>query len=197
MLSTSSPVNDPGDLESIFISTSDGRYVPMSTIATLTEGADRALARPRGAAARRHRHRRAEATALPSATPTNEAVQIAAAAAPRRRRHHPAGRSKTIGDNNQRPLHHLRLCAGDYHPGAGGPVRSVWGAVIVMATVPFGLACADGVRKMPRNRRKKVAMKYLHRVKIPEQAGEVSRPAFRRPAAARGDRALTLHESRR
>jgi hydrophobic/amphiphilic exporter-1 (mainly G- bacteria), HAE1 family len=37
MLSTSNPVNDPGDLESIFIKSSDGRYVPMSTIATLTE----------------------------------------------------------------------------------------------------------------------------------------------------------------
>ena len=37
MLSTSSPVNDPGDLESIFLKTADGRYVPMSTIASLTE----------------------------------------------------------------------------------------------------------------------------------------------------------------
>ena len=37
MLSTSSPVNDPGDLESIFLKTTDGRYVPMSTIATLEE----------------------------------------------------------------------------------------------------------------------------------------------------------------
>jgi HAE1 family hydrophobic/amphiphilic exporter-1 len=34
MQSTASPVNDPGDLESIFIKTSDGRYVPMSTIAS-------------------------------------------------------------------------------------------------------------------------------------------------------------------
>src|SRR5690606_29238762 len=37
MLSSSSPVNDPGDLESIFLRTSDGRYVPMSTIASIAE----------------------------------------------------------------------------------------------------------------------------------------------------------------
>src|SRR5690606_25560016 len=37
MISTANPVNDPGDLESIFLKTADGRYVPMSTIATLAE----------------------------------------------------------------------------------------------------------------------------------------------------------------
>ena len=33
MLSTSSPVNDPGDLEAIFIRTGEGRYVRLSLVA--------------------------------------------------------------------------------------------------------------------------------------------------------------------
>ena len=37
LLSTSNPVNDPTDLENIFIQTSDGRTVPISTISTLEE----------------------------------------------------------------------------------------------------------------------------------------------------------------
>src|SRR5690606_36574296 len=37
MLSTSNPINDPRDLETLFVRTGDGRYVPLSTIATLAE----------------------------------------------------------------------------------------------------------------------------------------------------------------
>ena len=44
------------------------------------------------------------------------------------------------------------------------------------------------VRKMPKKEAEEVAMHYLTRVKIPEQAQQISRPAFRRPAAARRDR---------
>ena len=39
LVSTTNPINDPTDLENIFLKTADGRYVPMSTIATLTERA--------------------------------------------------------------------------------------------------------------------------------------------------------------
>ncbi|MCB1455339.1 MAG: efflux RND transporter permease subunit, partial [Nitratireductor sp.] len=39
IVSTTSPINDPTDLESIFLKTADGRMVPMSTIATLEEKA--------------------------------------------------------------------------------------------------------------------------------------------------------------
>ena len=50
------------------------------------------------------------------------------------------------------------------------------------------------VRKMPKRDAEELAMKYLTRVKIPEQAQEISGPAFRRPAAARGHCALAVHE---
>lgn len=39
LLSTTQPVNDPTDLANLFLKTSDGRIVPMSTIASLTESA--------------------------------------------------------------------------------------------------------------------------------------------------------------
>ncbi|WP_244615429.1 efflux RND transporter permease subunit [Hoeflea sp. EC-HK425] len=39
LLSTNNPINDPTDLESIYLKAGDGRIVPMSTIATLTEKA--------------------------------------------------------------------------------------------------------------------------------------------------------------
>ena len=49
------------------------------------------------------------------------------------------------------------------------------------------------VRKMPKKEAEEVAMHFLRKVKIPEQAHEVPGPALRRPAAARGDRALPVH----
>ncbi|TIT99002.1 MAG: efflux RND transporter permease subunit, partial [Mesorhizobium sp.] len=33
LVSTTNPINDPTDLENIFLKTADGRFVPMSTIA--------------------------------------------------------------------------------------------------------------------------------------------------------------------
>src|SRR5690606_20439589 len=39
LLSTMNPINDPTDLESVFIRTGDGRFVPLSTIASLREEA--------------------------------------------------------------------------------------------------------------------------------------------------------------
>ncbi len=37
LVSTSNPINDPGDLENIFLKTTDGRVVPMSVIAAVSE----------------------------------------------------------------------------------------------------------------------------------------------------------------
>ncbi|MBC2884372.1 efflux RND transporter permease subunit [Ochrobactrum sp. CM-21-5] len=39
LVSTTNPINDPTDLENIFLKTTDGRYVPMSSIATVVEKA--------------------------------------------------------------------------------------------------------------------------------------------------------------
>ena len=52
------------------------------------------------------------------------------------------------------------------------------------------------VRKIPKKEAEETAMHFLRKVKIPEQAQQVSRPALGRPAAARGDRPVALHEAR-
>ncbi|MFD1197888.1 efflux RND transporter permease subunit [Brucella gallinifaecis] len=39
LVSTTNPINDPTDLENVFLKTSDGRYVPMSSIASVVEKA--------------------------------------------------------------------------------------------------------------------------------------------------------------
>ena len=44
LISTTNPINDPTDLENIYLKAGDGRMVPMSTIATL-DGKGR-IARP-------------------------------------------------------------------------------------------------------------------------------------------------------
>ena len=50
------------------------------------------------------------------------------------------------------------------------------------------------VRKQPKKEAEEIAMHYLKRVKIPEQADKYPGPAVRRPAAARRDRARAVHE---
>src|SRR5690606_7684253 len=39
LVATTNPINDPTDLENIFMKTTDGRYVPMSSIASVVEKA--------------------------------------------------------------------------------------------------------------------------------------------------------------
>ena len=51
------------------------------------------------------------------------------------------------------------------------------------------------VRKTPKKEAEETAMHFLRKVKIPEQAAKYPGPALRRPAAARGDRPLALHEA--
>ena len=141
MLSTASPVNDPGDLESIFIKTSDGRYVPMATIATLTEA-------PIAPSLGREGQRRAVAVtaaltdgfALGDAY--NEAVQIAQPLLPEGAAIIPLAEAKTIGESNYGLAITFGFALVVILLVLAAQFESVWSALIVMATVPFGLACA-------------------------------------------------------
>jgi len=141
MLSTSSPVNDPGDLESIFIKTTDGRYVPMSTIATLKEA-------PIAPSLGREQQRRAvtvtaaltDGFALGDAY--KEAVQIAQPLLPDGATIVPMAEAKTLGDSNNGLLITFGFALIVILLVLAAQFESVWSAIIVMATVPFGLACA-------------------------------------------------------
>ena len=50
------------------------------------------------------------------------------------------------------------------------------------------------VRKMPKKEAEEIAMHYLDARQDPRAGDQISRPAFRRPAAARGDRPRAVHE---
>jgi HAE1 family hydrophobic/amphiphilic exporter-1 len=141
MLSTSSPVNDPGDLESIFIKTSDGRYVPMSTVASIAEA-------PIAPSLGREQQRRAvtvtaaltDGFALGDAY--GEAVGIAQPLLPPGGGIIPIAEAKTIGDSNAGLITTFGFAIVVILLMLAAQFESVWSAIIVMVTVPFGLACA-------------------------------------------------------
>jgi HAE1 family hydrophobic/amphiphilic exporter-1 len=140
MLSTTSPVNDPSDLESIFIKTRDGRYVPMSTIATLTEA-------PVAPSLNREQQRRAvsvsaslDGSALGDAYAAM--LKVAAPLLPEGYAILPLAEAKTIGDSNYGLAITFGFALIVILLVLAAQFESVWSALIVMATVPFGLACA-------------------------------------------------------
>jgi HAE1 family hydrophobic/amphiphilic exporter-1 len=141
MLSTSSPVNDPGDLESIFLKTSDGRYVPMSTIASIKEA-------PIAPSLGREDQRRAvtvtaaltDGFALGDAY--NEAVQVVRPMLPDGVAVIPMAEAKTLGESNNGLVITFGFALVVILLVLAAQFESVWSAIIVMATVPFGLACA-------------------------------------------------------
>jgi HAE1 family hydrophobic/amphiphilic exporter-1 len=141
MMSTSSPVNDPGDLESIFLKTGDDRYVPMSTIATMTEA-------PIAPSLGREEQRRAvtvtaalsDGFALGDAY--REAVEIARPLLPDGAGIIPMAEARTLGESNNGLLVTFGFALIVILLVLAAQFESVWSAIIVMATVPFGLACA-------------------------------------------------------
>jgi HAE1 family hydrophobic/amphiphilic exporter-1 len=142
MLSTSNPVNDPRDLEQLFVKTADGRYVPMSTIATITESAV-------PPSLRREQQRRAvPVTAslddgqlalgeaygimLDIARPLLlEGVSVI-----------PLSEAKTLGDASNGLFITFGFALVIILLVLAAQFESVWSAIIVMTTVPFGVAAA-------------------------------------------------------
>ncbi|SDX85591.1 efflux RND transporter permease subunit [Citreimonas salinaria] len=141
MLSTSDPVDDPGDLANVFVQAQDGTMVPMSSFVSLTE---RAVAPELG---REGQNRAVEITA--SLTPD---FALGDALAEVRR----LGDEVLADDNRIVPLAEAATLE---QTGAGlivtfgfaiavvllvlaAQFESVVSALIVMATVPLGLACA-------------------------------------------------------
>jgi HAE1 family hydrophobic/amphiphilic exporter-1 len=140
MVSTSSPVNDPSDLESIFLKTRDGKYVPMSSIATLVEA-------PIAPTLSREQQRRVvSASASLDGYALGEAYdrvqQIAKPLMPDGDAILPLAEAKTIGDSNNGLAITFGFALVIILMVLAAQFESVYAAVIVMVTVPFGLACA-------------------------------------------------------
>ena len=133
MMSTSSSVNDPGDLRV------DLPGTPMVATCDVDHRHHQRSAY-RSLAGREDQRRAVTVTAalsegLAAGDAYAEAVRSCADAAGRVAVI-PMAEAKTLGESNN-GLYHLRLCAGGDPAGAGRPVRKVWSAIIVMATVPF------------------------------------------------------------
>ena len=141
LVSTSNPINDPTDLENIFLKTTDGRFVPVSTIASLTE-----IAVPPSLS--REQQMRAVAItaglspdfALGSALARAE--EIAAPLLPSGSRVIPLAEAATLGENNSSMLTIFGFAIVIILLVLAAQFESFVSAIIIMATVPLGLACA-------------------------------------------------------
>ena len=141
LVSTTNPINDPTDLENIFLKTQDGRYVPMSTIARLTERAvppslTREQRQPSVAITSNLRDDFALGNAL------TRAQQIATPLLPPGARIVPLAEAATLGETNSGMLTIFGFALVIILLVLAAQFESFVSAVIIMATVPLGLACA-------------------------------------------------------
>ncbi|WP_274627753.1 efflux RND transporter permease subunit [Arvimicrobium flavum] len=141
LVSTTNPVNDPTDLENIFLKTTDGRYVPMSTIATLTERAvppslTREQRQPSIGITTNLRSDFALGDAL------EQAQEIAAPLLPPGSRLVPLAEAATLGETNSGMITIFGFALVIILLVLAAQFESFVSAVIIMATVPLGLACA-------------------------------------------------------
>ncbi|WIJ24505.1 efflux RND transporter permease subunit [Devosia sp. RR2S18] len=141
MVSTANPVKDPRDLEALFVRTGDGRYVPMSTIATITESAV-------PPSLRREEQRRAVpvSASLESGLALGDAytelLEIARPILPEGTSIIPMAEAKTLGDATNGLFITFGFALVIILLVLAAQFESIWSAIIVMTTVPFGVAAA-------------------------------------------------------
>ncbi|MFU0505390.1 efflux RND transporter permease subunit [Pseudaminobacter sp. NGMCC 1.201702] len=141
LVSTTNPINDPTDMENIFLKTKDGRFVPLATIATLTERAvPPSLAREQQLRAVAITSNLAPDFALGDALKAAEA--IAAPLLPPGSRVVPLAEAATLGESNSGMLAVFGFALVIVLLVLAAQFESFVSAVIIMATVPLGLACA-------------------------------------------------------
>ncbi|MEX0409374.1 efflux RND transporter permease subunit [Aquibium sp. LZ166] len=141
LVSTTNPVNDPTDLENIFIRTGDGRFVPVSTIASLRE-----LAVPPGL----DREQQLRSVAITSALVGDfalgdawaEAQRIAEPLLPPGSRLIPLAETATLGEQSSSMARTFGFAIVIILLVLAAQFESFVSALIIMATVPLGLACA-------------------------------------------------------
>ncbi|MCA3448558.1 MAG: efflux RND transporter permease subunit [Rhodobacter sp.] len=141
LVSTADPVNDPGDLERVFVRAGDGRMVPVSTFVSLTE---RAIAPElsREAQMRSVPISAGLTPALPLGAALAEVRLLAAAVLPPDSRIVPLGEAATFGETSSGLLLTFGFAILIVFLVLAAQFESFVSAVIVMATVPLGLACA-------------------------------------------------------
>ncbi len=141
MLSTTDPVNDPGDLENVFVQSSDGQMVPMSTFVRLEE---RAIAPE---LSREGQNRSVEITAgltpeLSLGDALSEVRQVGSEILSEENRIVPLAEAATLDQTASGLLLTFGFAILVVFLVLSAQFESFISAVVVMATVPLGLACA-------------------------------------------------------
>lgn len=141
LVSTTNPINDPTDLENIFLKTADGRYVPMSTIASLRE---RAV--PPSLTREQQQPSVAITTGLRPDFALGDAYdvtqEIVEPLLPLGARMIPLAEAATLGETNSGMLIVFGFALVIILLVLAAQFESFISAIIIMATVPLGLACA-------------------------------------------------------
>ena len=141
LTSTTRPVDDPTDLENIFLKAGDGKIVPMSTIATLKEGAVAPqLNREQQLASVSISSNLANGVALGDAV--KEVTALAQPLLPAGVRLIPMAEAKTLGENSSAMLLTFGFAIAIIFLVLAAQFESVLSSIIIMSTVPLGLACA-------------------------------------------------------
>ena len=141
LLSTTNPINDPTDLENIYLRTQDGRFVPMSTIATVREEAV-APALAREQQMRSVGITTALAPDVALGTAYAAAQEIAAKHLPAGSRIVPLAEAATLGETQGNMMTVFGFAIVIILLVLAAQFESFVSAAIIMATVPLGLACA-------------------------------------------------------
>ncbi|MDP3896680.1 MAG: efflux RND transporter permease subunit, partial [Mesorhizobium sp.] len=141
LVSTTNPSNDPTDLEIIFLRTGDGRCVPLSTVATLTE-----LSVPPSLSREQQMRAVAITAGLRADFALGEAYavaqQVAAPLMPAGSRIIPLAETATLGESTGSMFTTFGFALVIILLVLAAQFESFVSAVIIMATVPLGLACA-------------------------------------------------------
>ncbi|MBW6422678.1 efflux RND transporter permease subunit [Rhizobium sp. XQZ8] len=141
LTSNTRPIDDPTDLENIFLKTGDGKIVPMSTIAKLTEGA---------VAPQLNREEQLASVSISSGLRDGVALgdavkEMTALAKPLMVpgvRLMPMAEAKTLGENSNAMVMTFGFAIAIIFLVLAAQFESVLSSIIIMSTVPLGLACA-------------------------------------------------------
>ncbi|WP_144577401.1 efflux RND transporter permease subunit [Agrobacterium sp. DE0009] len=141
LLSSTRPINDPTDLENVFLKTGDGKIVPMSVIASLKENA---------VAPQLNREQQLPSVGftanLKDGVSLGQALQkvneMAQSVMPPGARLLPLGEAATLEENSSGMLLTFGFAIAIIFLVLAAQFESVLSSIIIMSTVPLGLACA-------------------------------------------------------
>ncbi|ARQ59058.1 UNVERIFIED_ORG: HAE1 family hydrophobic/amphiphilic exporter-1 [Rhizobium etli] len=141
LTSTTRPIDDPTDLENVFLKTGDGKIVPMSVIATMKEGS---------VAPQLNREQQLASVAITAGLKNNmslgdavkQVTELAEPLLPPGARLLPLAEAATLEENSNGMALTFGFAIVIIFLVLAAQFESVLSSLIIMSTVPLGLACA-------------------------------------------------------